>query len=201
MPFLNQIITFINDDLKARSLNKEKLQPAKFYGLSTVVTRSTKGSKETSKLEQLPAIVDANGKDTPITLDSKLAIQVYHKLNSKAYSYEKKSFGDDYLIKCISDISMVVITNSKRTGKTKDVLEPLLIFGMPQKLSTALIGDLKINKCTITPLSSNMDALAVYRQEYPQSDYYLTEQISMFLIRYKIELTFSQHCIEQCLCN
>ncbi len=201
MPFLNQIISFINEDLKAGSLNKEKLQPAMFYGLSSVVTRNTKGTKEPSKLELLPAIVDANGKDTPITLNSKLALQVYHKLNSKTYSVEKKSYGDEYNIKCTSDLSMVVITNSKITGKTKDVLEPLLIFGMPQKLSTALFADLKISTCLITPVSSNMDALAVYKQEYPQSDYYLTEQMSMFLIRYKIELSFSQHCVEQCLCN
>jgi hypothetical protein len=201
MPFLNQIISFINDDLKAGSLSKDKLQPAKFYGLTTIVSRSKKSSKEPTKLELLPAIVDATGKDNPITLESKLALQVYHKLNSKTYSVEKKSYGDEYNIKCISDLSMVVITNSKITGKTKDVLEPLLIFGMPQKLSTALFVDLKINNCLITPVSSNMDAMAVYRQEYPQSDYYLTEQMSMFLIRYKIELSFSQQCVEQCLCD
>lgn len=197
MPFLNQIITFINEDLKNGSLNKEKLKPAIFHGLADVVTRSNKGSKNADKLELLPAIIDENGKDTPITLNSKLALQVYHKLNSKTYSIEKKSFGDDYLIKCVSDLSMVVITNSKINGKTKDVLEPLLIFGMPQKLSTALFADLKINQCLITPVSSNMDAMAVYRQEYPKSDYYLTEQVSMFLIRYKIDLTFSKTCVEQ----
>ncbi len=201
MPFLNQIISFINEDLKNGSLNKEKLQPAIFYGLTTVVSRSIKGSKDPNKLELLPAIVDAQGKDTPIALNSKLALQVYHKLNSKTYSVEKKSYGDEYNIKCVSDLSMVVLTNSKITGKTKDVLEPLLIFGMPQKLSTALLADLKIINCLITPTSSNMEALAVYKQEYPQSDIYLNEQMSMFLIRYKIEMSFSQRCVEQCLCD
>lgn len=199
MPFLNQIIGFINDELKAGSLNKEKLQPAKFYGLSTIVPRSTKGTAQ-NQIELLPAILDASGKAIPITPDSKMALQIYHKLNSKTYSKEKKSYGDEYLINCVSDVSMVVITNSKITGKAKDVLEPVVLFGIPQRLSTALMTDLKINRCLITPLSSNMNQVEVFRQEYPQANYFLTEQVSMFLIRYKIEMVFSQHCAEQCLC-
>lgn len=200
MPFLNQIISFINEDLKAGSLNKEKLQPARYYGLSTIVARSTKGTAQ-NQIELLPAIVDANGKATPITPDSKMALQVYHKLNGKVYSKEKKSYGDDYLFNCVSDVTMVVLTNSKITGKTKDVLEPVVLFGMPQRLSTALTADLKINKCLITPVSSNMNHLEVFRQEFPQSDYFLNEQMSLFSIRYKIEMSFSQSCVEQCLCE
>lgn len=201
MPFLNQITDYVNQSLKAGSLNKEKLQPAKFYGLSTVISRSVNGSKDQSKIEILPAIVSADGKSTPITPDSKMAIQVYHKLGNKAYSYEKKSYGDDYFIKCSSDMTMVVITNSKLTGKAKDVLEPVVLFGIPQRISQALIAELKINSCLITPLASNMDHLQVFRQEFPQSEYFLNEQISMFSIRYKIDLTFSQACVDQCLCH
>ncbi len=201
MSFLNQIIKFIDEQLKAGSLNKQKLQPAIFHGLSSIVQRSIKGSKDVNKLEALPATAEADGKINFITPDSKLAIQTYHKLISKAYSYEKKSFGDDNFIKSVTEVAMLVITNGKITGKTKDVLEPLFIFGMPQKISRELLADLKINNCTITPIASNMDALQVFKQEYPQSALFLTEQMSMFLIRYKIELVFSQHCIDKCLCD
>lgn len=197
MPFLNEITEFINTTLKAGSLNKEKLQPAKFYGITTVVARK---SATQSTPEQLPAIVTAEGKAIPITPDSKCAIQVYHKLNSNTYSYEKKSFGDSYMIKCSSDMAMLVLTNSKITGKTKDVLEPVVLFSMPQKLGTALLADLKINNCLITPLSSNMDHIQVFRQEFPQSSYFLNEQMSIFQIRYKIETIFSQACVDDCLC-
>jgi len=199
MPFLNEITGFINQTLKAGSLNKEKLQPAIYHGLTSTVQRIK--LKTAKDLETLPAIVDASGKASPIAPDSKTAITVYHKLLSNAYSYEKKSFGDSNLIKCISDLAMVAIVNSKLTGQTKDVIEPAIVFGMPQKLSTALIADLKINNCLITPLASNMDHLQVFRQEYPQSEYFLNEQMSMFLIRYRIEMTFSQACVDHCLCN
>jgi hypothetical protein len=200
MPFLNQISGFINDELKAGSLNKEKLQPAKFYGLITIVTRSPKGTAQ-NQIELLPAIVTADGKATPITPDSKQAIQVYHKLQTNVYSKEKNSYGDAYFIRSVSELTMVVLTNSKITGKTKDALEPVVLHGIPQRLSTALMADLKINSCLIIPVSSNMNHIEVFRQEYPQSDYFLNEQMSMFAIRYKIEMSFSQACIEQCLCE
>lgn len=199
MPFLNQIVGFINDELKAGSLNKEKLQPAKFFGLSDVVVR--KKLSTPNQTEQLPAIVTADGKAIPITPESKLALQIYHKLNSNVYSKATKSYGNESFLNSVSDLSMVVLTNSKLTGKTKDVLEPVVLHSMPQVLSEAFKADLKINKCIITPLSSNMNHVEVFKQEYPNSDYFLNEQMSVFLIRYKIEMTFSQACIEQCLCH
>lgn len=201
MPFLDQICTYINDTLKAGSLNKERLKPATFYGLSTVLTRSTDGSKEQSKIELLPSILSADGKSIPIAPDSKKAIQIYHKLLSNTYGYEKKSHGDGYNIKSTSELALVVITNSKLTGITKDAIEPVVVFGLPQRLSTALLAEIKINTCLITPLASNMDHVQVFGQEFPRNNYFINEQMSMFLIRYRIEMTFSQACVEQCLCD
>jgi hypothetical protein len=200
MPFIEEIVTYINTSLAAGSLNKDKLKPATFYGLSNVIERSKKGVSQ-SQVELLPAIVDANGKATPITPDSKKAIQIYHKLLSNVYSTEKRSYGDGYDYKSISELSMVVLTNSKLTGILKEKIEPVVVFGLPQRLSTALIANLKIVRCLITPISSNMDHVQVFATEYPRSDYFLNEQVSMFSLRYKIEMTFSQPCVEQCLCD
>jgi hypothetical protein len=199
MPFFNQIASYINDQLRAGSLNKKKLQPANYLGISTIVGRKKNAAQK--DLEQLPAIVASNGKATVITPDDKYAIQIYHKLLTNVYSYEKKSYGDDHDIKSSTEVSMVVIANSKLTGVTTDVLEPVVLFGIPQHLSDALMAELKLNKCLITPIASNMDAISVFKQEFPQSAHFLNTQMSMFLIRYKIEMTFSQSCVEKCLCE
>jgi hypothetical protein len=199
MPFIDQITRFINDSLKAGSLNKQVLQPAIFYGLASTIYRS-KGDKKPGNIEPLPAIIDA-GKEIFITPESKLALKIYHKQLSKSYSYDKNSYGDGYNMKSVSEMNMVVITNSKLSGKTKDVLEPVIVFGMPQRLSNAMVLDLGINNCLITPTGANMDAMQVFRQEYPRSDYFLNEQMSIFLIRYRIEINFSQKCIDTCLCE
>lgn len=198
MPFLDQITKFINDELKGGSLNKKILQPSCYYGLATVATRSKGASKK--DVEQLPAYID-NGVLKYITPDSKYALQVYHKLIAKGYSLEKKGYGDGHFIKNTSELAMVVIINSKLTGRTKDALEPIVLFGMPEKLSTALFADLKLESCLISPIASNMDPVSVFRQEFPKADYFLSEQMSMFLIRYKVEMKFSRSCVEQCLCD
>lgn len=197
MPFLSEITGFINDTLKAGSLNKSILQPSKFLGLSNPIYKNPDGKQ----VERFPAIVEGNGKVIPIAPDSKLAIQVYHKVMGKTYGYEKKqSYGDDYFIKSSADMQMMVICNSKVTGKTKEILEPVLIFGLPQKLSSIIINDLKINSCIISPVSSNMDSMSIFKQEYQGNKYFLSEQMSMFSIRYKVDLVFSQSCIDACLC-
>jgi len=198
MPFINQIVEFINAQLKAGSLKKEVLQPAKLFGLTDVVARKKDASQQEPEL--LPAVISPEGKATVITPESKIAIQIYHKLLTTVYSYEKKSYGAGYDVKSNTELSMVVITNSSIIKKGKDAVEPLLIFGMPQRLSDALLDDLNIINCLITPLASNMNHVEVFRQEYPKSNYFLNESMSMFLIRYKIEMKFSQACVEQCLC-
>lgn len=199
MPFINQVIQFIDETLKAGSLNNAKLQPVKFHGLSTVVARIKKGTQDT--LELLPGVVSAAGIGSVITPESKVPMQVYHKLVSTAYSLEKKGVGDSHYMKSVTDVLMVVFTNSKLTGKAKEALEPVVVFGIPQKLSDALRTELKINNCLISVVSSNMDHVALFRQEYPQSDYFLNEGISMFSVRYRIDMTFSQSCVDHCLCD
>jgi len=200
MPFFDEITQFINDSLKASSLNKKNLQPALFYGLSTQIFRSGK-DKNSNNVEPLPAIVDGTGSITMIAPDDKYSLQVYHKNLGTSYSYEKESYGDGYLINADCDMQMVVISNSKISGKTKEILEPVFIAGMPQKLSQELITGLGIYSCLIAPAGSNMDAMQVFRQEYPKSNLFLTNQMTMFLIRYRIKLIFSQKCINQCLCG
>lgn len=201
MPFIDKISKFIDETLKAGTLNNAKLQPTTFHGLSTVVARKKLKAATAGQIELLPGIVTGKKIDAFIVPDNKVAMQLYHKVISNTYSLDKKGEGDLHYMKSSTELSLVVITNSKMTGKAKELLEPLVVFGMPQKLSQVLLADLLINNCLITVLSSNMDHVALFRQEYPQSDYFLNEAESMFSIRYKVEMTFSQRCVEQCLCD
>lgn len=197
MPFLDQIVNYVNDQLRAGSLNNSKLQPATYDGISTIVPRK----KGDNQFELLPAIMQEGKLKKYCTPDAKYALQLYHKVMSNVYGIEKKSYGDSYDIRCITELMLVVFYNSKLTGKAKEVLEPIVLFGLPQRLSTELMSDLQFGNCLISPVSSNMDVLSNFKQEFPNSDYFLNEMISMFSIRYRIEAVFSQACIDACLCN
>lgn len=199
MPFIDEIINQINSSLKAGSLNNEKLQPAKYLGIATTVAR-IKDAKKKSDLEILPAIVSPTGTLSFITPEKSYGIQIYHRLLNKQYSRVKASYGDDYDYKMVSELTLVVLTNSKVTGRAKEALEPLVLFGMPQTVTPALLAELQINSCVIYPTASNLDAVSVFRQEYPNSVYFLNDQSSIFSVRYKIEMSFSKACINKCLC-
>lgn len=196
MPFLDQIVSYVNDQLKAGSLKSSKLQPAIYDCISTVVPRK----KADNQFELLPAIMQEGKLKKYCTPDAKHAIQLYHKVMSNVYGV-KNGYGDNYDIQCISEVLLVVFYNVKLTGRAKEVLEPVVLFGLPQRLSVGLMSEFQFRKCLISPISSNMDALSVFRQEFPNSDYFLTETISMFSVRYRIESVFSQACMDACLCN
>ncbi len=198
MPFITDIVCFINDALKGGTLDRKKLQPAAFHGLSTVVGRKKDAA---APLEMIPGITNEKGKLSFILPDDKFSIQLYHKLQTNTYSYEPKSYGNSHSIRSVSELQLVAINNSKISGLSKDCLEPLVLFGMPQHLSNELNAKLKIEKCLITPLGSIMDPVTVFRQEYPQSQYFLNDQMSMFSIRYRVEMVFSQACVNACLCD
>lgn len=199
MPFIKEIVEFINLSLKGGSLNSEKLQPANYIGLTTVMVRQKPGANP-NEPEYLPSYLDIHGKLQTVTVNNTLALQVYHKQITNAYQYEKKSYGKGHKVNSTTEISMVVITNSKIIKAQKDEVEQLIVFGLPQKLSAAVTSDLAIMQSKITPLASNMNQVEVFRQEFPNSDYFLNEEVSMFILRYKVELQFSQACMEKCLC-
>lgn len=201
MPFLKDVAAFINNALQTGSLNKAALQPAKYFELSTQLPRTKPGAGKKQTIEIVPAIITAAGISTVLVPESKTALQIYHRQLANVYSYEKKSHGNGHDVNQVSELTMVVISNSKLTKATKDALEAAIILGFPQHLSEPKRRELKLLKCLITPLGSNMDHVQVFRQEFPQSDYFLTEHVTMFSIKYRVAMTFDQSCADSCLCD
>lgn len=197
MPFTDRIVKYINDSLKAGSLNDKRFQNGKYCGVSTLLAR-----KNGNAIEVLPAVVDQNGEYKMIEPNDKFGIIIYHKVVANAYSFVKQqSFGDDNAVKCTTDMTMVVLADSRAVGLQAEALEPLIIFGLPLRLSDALKGELKLNSCLITPIGSTMDKIMVFKSEYPSTEYFLKPFHQLFSIRYRVEATFDKNCANNCLCG
>ncbi len=193
MAFWIPIIDYINDYLKNGSLNKSVLKPQQLYGLATMIVRKKDASKAT---EQLPGIISANGNDVIITPDDKFAVQVYHRIDGAVYDFDKKGgVGDYYLNFDRGDLIMVVIINTERTGVTKEVIEPLFRFGMPQSLTPALTNTLQLRTCRIKAVSADFKHVDIFKREWPQANYFLNEHLTIFTIRYTIATTYLSKCV------
>lgn len=197
MPFLDSIVSYINDSLKGSSLSDKRFAAGRFLGLSTIV-----GVQKDTGVVLVPAIVDAMGEYKPVDpVDDRYSITVYHKAISNVYGFEKKSYGDEYLQKCTTEMLLVVAADAKKVLVSAEQLEPLFIYGLPQRLSPELKQKAAFKNCLITPLASDMDKLRVYRQEWPAAEYYLKPYHHLFSLRYRIEASYDKDCIDACLCG
>lgn len=193
MPFWSPIIDYINDYLRDGALNKSALKPRQLYGLATMIVRKKDNSKAT---ELLPGIISAIGNDIPITPDDKFAVQVYHRIDGTTFANDtKKGGGDSFLNSESADLIMVVLTNTERTGVTKEVIEPLFRLGMPQSLGLSLTNTLQLRTCRIRPVSVNFKHAEIFKNEWPQGNYFLNQHLTIFTIRYTIATTYLSKCI------
>lgn len=200
MPFIEKIVDYINTSLKDSSLNDKRFQPGKYVGCTTLLPRP-KGTA----LEVLPAFCDANGEYTTVEPDDKFNIIIYHRTISNVYTkvtqQQQRSFGDDYALKCTTEMQLGVIADSRKVKLLAEQIEPMIIYGMPLLLPKQMMIDLGFRSCIITPIASNMDKINVFRQEYPSTQYFLKPFHQLFTIRYRVETGFDKNCIEKCLCG
>lgn len=197
MPFVDRIVKHINDTLKASSLTDKRFQPGRFLGCTTLLARQ-KGTQ----MEVLPATVDKDGEYKLIDTDDRYPITIYHKVLSNGYaSAAKQSYGDEYAYKCTTEMTMVVLADSRKIRMQAEQLEPLIIYGIPQRLSQQLMTDTAIRSCLITVSGSVLDKINVFKSEYPSTDYFLKPFHQLFSIRYRIEAGFDKNCIQRCLCE
>lgn len=198
MAFSETFVQYINDSLKAGSLNSKKFQPGAFHGIVSLVAR--KGLNDS--LQLLPAIAHMDGNFKAVEPNDKFNVIIYHKVIANSYLYQKQdSFGDHYVIKSTNEMAMIVWVNTKKAKLTAEQIEALFIAGLPQDLSPEKKKEIGIYSCKITPVATDMDKLRVFRQEYQNIPFFLRPEHCFFQLRYKAELTFDQACLLNCGCG
>jgi hypothetical protein len=171
--------------------------PGQYLGLTSLLGRK----KDNGNIEVLPAYLDAEGNYRLVEDFDLNNILIYHRIISTAYGVRKKgSYGDGYVQSSVSEMIMVVISNMEKTRLRAESLESMVIFGMPDSTSPQTTNDLQLNSL-ITPKASVMDKILVFKQEYPNTDFFLKPHHQMFLIRYSIDQSFDKRCIDACLCS
>lgn len=193
MPFIASIVDHINETLKA---NCALLADGTFYGIASVIARK---KTQTAPLEQLPGVLVNHMQYKEVWPNDKYSLIVYHKILSNAYTWVKNdSYGDGYRQKCTTEMQMVVWGDGKKLGIDEE-LEAVVLYSMPQALGTPLMRTLGFAKCTISAVGSALDRILLFRQEYPQSEFFLKPNHQFFSIRYRVEAEYDKRCIDLCV--
>lgn len=189
MAFTESIAKYLNDSLKASSLN---FNAGLFHTMATVIARK----QDNNQLQLLPGIADVNGNYKTIEPNDKLSLIVYHKSLSTSYNYAKQdSYGNNYDLKATNEVAMIIWANAKKIKLSDEQLETRIIASFPQQLSAETKSSLQFKSCLISPLQTDMDKVRVFRQEYPGVNYFLRPEHIFFQLKYRVEIVFTQDCI------
>jgi hypothetical protein len=131
-----------------------------------------------------------------VGIDDVYPVRIYHRLNSMSSSIKTgtgsgRNVGDQANV---YQLSMVVFLDNIKASLYPDEFLLLAQANIPERLS------IDPYKSIVTAFNSAaFDSLAVYRQEYINSDTYkLKEGQFFFKINYSIETTFSKGCFKKC---
>ncbi|HEV2352836.1 MAG TPA: hypothetical protein VGR89_01225, partial [Puia sp.] len=130
MPFLDTIVSLINQGLQVDSLSDKRFATAEIYGIAVGVARDkVKGSGR----ESIPCIYQDGGEARYIGIDDTAPLILYHKLvrSTTVAETADRQFGDGQKrIKNSAFLYMVVYADRNRVRLSPDELEALITVGL-----------------------------------------------------------------------
>jgi hypothetical protein len=193
MPYLNDVVVKINENLLAGPFKGNQYQKGMFYGIATPALRKGKDKDST-----FPCYRQPNSKDMIyIGPDDRYPIIIYHKLLTKVYSQinETDEFGDtDNLIKQTCGMQMIIFAQA---SKLNFVIDEQL----ESAISLTLVSQLNISGLLSTfvqPVSASYDQLSIFNNEYKNVDPFMSNDHLYLSINYTIENISDNKCFNLC---
>jgi hypothetical protein len=194
MPYLAQIATKINDSLRATSLADSRFQGGRYDAIAYMGTVQ----RDTGDMT-LPMVSDGAGTYRAVVFDDVYPICIYHSCLGNSYQNTGTVYGDTKSEQiCTSTMKMVVMALEGRINMTQEELEARIVTSFPTGLDFRFDGITTINT---VPISSNMDKLAVYAQEYRGAKAVIAPDRILFSIQYKITAKYINGCWPLCGCS
>jgi hypothetical protein len=190
MPNIDKIVDFINDNLKATTLNRMAFQNSKYFGVAQSIAKFDK-DKQTYE-----PVIYQDGKEISCFVDDTYDFQIYHKANSITLTSTTKQFGDgNNDVKETASMTAIVFANQERLKVTQEDLAFLVMAGLPSELKNSDLGNSNINNCIIVTQNANLNSVSVFQGEYQLTGYPLNPQSIYFAVNYQIEIYSNKNCL------
>lgn len=199
MPFLDTQVDIINAHLKNEVLSDNRFAQGLVVGLASLVTISEDEAAD----KRYPIYYDDQQEPKYIGIDDTYPLVVYHRLTggSRYTDLEADSYGDAVdRIEMVSDMVMVVFGKRKPLRLNAEDLETMCILGAPSSIPRSVLTGTKIDKMSVQFSSTNMDALAVFGEEYQGVDFRVSPEDFLFNISYSITAQYRKDCVRPCDC-
>jgi hypothetical protein len=199
MPFLNTQIDIMNDHLKRMVFSDARFNQGLIIGLASLTTVSEDDAAD----KRYPVYYGGQVEPKYIGIDDTYPLIVYHRQQSGSTftNLEQDSYGDVVdRIEMVTEMLMVVYGKRKALRMNAEDLETMCILGAPSLTPRSTLTGTKIDKLSIQINSTNMDALAVFGEEYQGVDFRVSPEEFLFNISYSLTAQYRKDCVKPCDC-
>lgn len=199
MPYEDKIVEAINATLTAGMDQVTSLHNYRVYGIAEPSQTNLDGGETIQ-----PCVINLDGEGTPCVYDDSYALVMYHRIFSEGIlPIANRAFGNkasDY-VTTTSEMELVVMAHRTKTKMTPRTLAAQIYYMMPAEQST--IYDTSNNKIASTIILANninFDSNSIFSRDYRGTEYFVSESLMLFGIRYTIESTMRKECFNICAC-
>ncbi len=196
MPYLKNIVNFINISLQSTVLKDKRFQNSKVVGITQSIVR-----KKGDAFEYVPSYIDDKGEIKYIGVDDSFDIMIYHKVNTISVSKANvnKGYGDNTAYDAnVARMSMIVFGQRNKLMLSNDDLSIYLQSSMPEAVSKKLLNELQFKAANINISDIVLNDQQVFQEEYQGFPFFLKPEQYLFKINYTIESAFLKKCFNTC---
>jgi hypothetical protein len=176
---IEAIINKINDNIRKRSTELCDIKTPALFGLAEPVLIK---SDDEDNNAAYPAIIDNEGECNYVFADDDYSFGVYHRLLSRNYQTNTKSWGDTNRDICLDEILLICwgFRNNLRMNQY-DFERQIIDYSMSGE---------------VVLVQTNFDKTVVFNNEFKNVAYSLPPELFLFSLRYKVRYDFNRKCVE-----
>lgn len=196
MADIQEIVNFINAELKRKQFTAKRFQKGTFVDTLVELIPTKDGDADQTK----PCTVADDGECTDVIIDDVHPIQVYHRIASynSAKAEEENDFGNPVAIAETYNMRMVVIGDREKVLLTKEKILTGIGVGFPLEVPKATRATLLSQLITIELGDVEVVSATVWQEEYSGVEDLLKPQVFMFAFNYIVTTTINQACFVLC---
>lgn len=198
MPYLDSIVSKINDQIIDSSLNFISSGSIRAFGIAETIIEPT---ADPQVFKRYPAEINDDGDATMVDFDNHY-ITLYHKLETiiNAPAISKLQYGDGDVINESAAMSLIVIAFRDQIRKTAWWLEAVIKDKFLNNVKETNTDGNILQTSTLKVGTSNFDKLNLFAREYAEVKFqFQYPQLILFEMKYTIQSTYKKGCLDNCV--
>lgn len=191
MAKLAEIVTDINDTLKATQFGSKRFQKGRWSGVAELV--------RTSEDETVPCVVENDGDTIKLGMDDTYPFEVYHRMIGGSFEASEDDFGANKVRRETSEMVIIMMGDRNRLELTNEQILSGLALGFPLQLTAAEVLALSLQSVEFDIQGFDRDREAIWTREFNTTKRSLKPNTLLVSLRYQVVTEVFDTCVGVCI--